>query len=119
MSFHKETIGEMRVKKKISAKNSFEDLFLHSKPVKMLMSLRMDDIQYATQVSKHVDCTYSHTVKVLDIFKNLGLVKFEKKGRIKVVKLTDAGLEIAHDFEGLNRKFKRINVPMRDEMLKK
>lgn len=107
------------MKNKIDAKNFFEDLFLHSKPVKMLMALRMDDIQYATQVSKHVDCTYSHTVKVLDLFKNLGLVKFEKKGRIKVVRLTDAGLEIAHDFEGLNRKFKRMNVPFKEEMFKK
>jgi predicted transcriptional regulator len=90
-------------------KNYFENLFLHSKPVKMLMSLRNDSVRYATQVSKHVDCTYSHTVKVLDNFKTLGLVTFNKKGRVKLVKLTDHGTEIAHDFEGLRRKFNRIH----------
>ena len=89
-------------------KNNFETLFLHPKPVKMLTMLKNEDIQYATQVSKVVDCTYSHTVKVLEMFKNLGLVVFEKKGRIKLVKLTDEGMDIAHDFEGLRRKFLKM-----------
>ena len=74
----------------------------------MLVSLKSETIKYATQVSKSVDCTYSHTVKVLDQFKKLGLVEFEKKGRIKIVKLTDSGLDIAHDFEGIRRKFLRM-----------
>lgn len=90
-------------------KNVFELLFLHPKPVKMLTSLKNEDVQYATQVSKVVDCTYSHTVKVLDMFKRLGLVQFEKKGRIKIVRLTDYGVDIAHDFEGLRRKFFKLS----------
>ncbi len=87
---------------------AFEDTFLHHKPVRMLVSLKSDDIKYATQVSKHVDCTYSHTVKVLEIFRKLGLVLFEKKGRIKIVKLTPEGEELAHDFEGVRKKFSRL-----------
>ena len=86
-------------------KNVFEMIFLHPKPVKMLTSLKNEDIRYATQVSKVVDCTYSHTVKVLEMFRRLGLVQFEKKGRVKLIKLTDAGIDVAHDFEGLRRKF--------------
>jgi predicted transcriptional regulator len=66
-------------------KNVFEMIFLHPKPVKMLTSLKNEDIRYATQVSKVVDCTYSHTVKVLDMFRRLGLVEFEKKGRVKLI----------------------------------
>ena len=93
---------------KINKKNHYEILFLHNKPVKMLTSLRNDYIQYATQVSKHVDCTYSHTVKVLDMFKRLGLVEFEKKGRVKMIKLTNDGEEIAHHFEGLRKKFSNL-----------
>ncbi len=102
--------------------NEFDILFLHSKPVKMLVSLKSNDIINATQVAKAVDCTYSHTVKVLEMFKDYGLVKFDKKGRIKVVKLTDVGTDIAHDFEGLRRKFIKIKIPERDlatEKLKK
>ena len=94
--------------RKPDARHNFDNLFMHAKPVKMLVSLKSESIKYATQVSKTVDCTYSHTVKVLDQFKKLGLVEFEKKGRIKIVKLTDSGLDIAHDFEGIRRKFLRM-----------
>jgi len=96
---------------KIKKENEFEMLFFHSKPVKMLVSLKSDDVINATHVSKEVNCTYSHTVKVLEMFKDYGLVKFDKKGRIKVVKLTDVGMDIAHEFEGLARKFSKIKVP--------
>jgi len=89
-------------------KSVIENLFLHKKPVKMLTSLKKESVQYATQVSKAVDCTYSHTVKVLGQFKKLGLVEFEKKGRIKLITLTTEGMDIAHDFEGISRKFNRV-----------
>jgi len=100
-------------------KNIFEILFLHPKPVKMLTSLKMDDVRYATQVSKAVDCTYSHTVKVLEMFRRLGLVQFEKKGRIKIVKLTDNGVDIAHDFEGLRRKFNKLGGQIKEIPMEK
>jgi predicted transcriptional regulator len=95
-------------------KNVFEVLFLHPKPVKMLTSLKNDEIKYATQVSKAVDCTYSHTVKVLENFRRLGLVVFEKKGRIKLVRLTEDGLDIAHDFEGIRRKFGKMHRKVKE-----
>lgn len=69
-------------------------LFLRLKPVKVLISLK-NSPKYATIISKEIDCTYSHTVKLLDIFKNIGLVDFEKHGRIKTVKLTDVGEDLA------------------------
>jgi predicted transcriptional regulator len=100
-------------------KNLFENLFLHAKPVKMLTSLKKDSVQYATQVAKTVDCTYSHTVKVLDQFRKLGLVEFEKKGRVKLIRLTNNGLDIAHDFEGIGRKFGRIKITFPVENTKK
>lgn len=85
-----------------------EKLFLKDKPAKMLVFLKEgENPNYATEVSKSVDCTYSHTIKVLDEFKELGLVEFEKKGRIKLIKLTEFGEDIAHDLEGLMRKFSR------------
>ena len=104
---------------KITKQNVFEILFLHSKPVKMLTALKRDDIVNATMVAKHVDCTYSHTVKVLEQFKDMGLVKFDKKGRVKLIKLTDTGTEVAHDFEGLTRKFDKIKVPEMESIIAK
>lgn len=106
----------MKIKKVES--EHIESLFLHSKPVKMLTVLKGDGVRYATQVSKSVDCTYSHTVKVLDMFKKLGLVTFEKKGRVKIVRLTNEGVEIAHDFEGLRRKFRRVSFGAKDLEMK-
>jgi len=82
-------------------------LFLRSKPVKLLISLK-NGPKYATILSKEVDCTYSHTVKLLDQFKNFGLVEFEKKGRIKMIKLTDDGEDLAHSVEGSLMKLSKL-----------
>ena len=82
-------------------------LFLHTKPVKLITSLRSGP-KYATILSKEIDCTYSHTVKLLDQFKKLGLVEFEKRGRIKIVKLTSLGEDIAYSFEGIIMKLKKL-----------
>lgn len=70
-------------------------LFLRPKPVQILIKLRSGP-KYATVLSKEVDCTYSHTVKLLTFFKKIGLVDFEKKGRIKLVSLTSEGKVIAN-----------------------
>ena len=82
-------------------------LFMRSKPVKLLISLKSGP-KYATILSKEVDCTYSHTVKLLDQFKNYGLVEFERKGRIKIIKLTDDGEDLAHSVEGSLMKLSKL-----------
>ncbi|MFB6216247.1 MAG: winged helix DNA-binding protein [Candidatus Aenigmatarchaeota archaeon] len=93
--------------------SEFANLFLQRKPAEMLVFLKKgEDHNYATEVSKGVDCTYSHTIKVLDKFKDFGLVEFEKEGRIKLIKLTEEGQDIAHDLEGLLRKFERKEEEM-------
>jgi len=88
-------------------KDKVSKLFLREKPVKLLVSLK-EGPKYATILSKEIDCTYSHTVKLLDNFKRFDLVDFEKKGRIKIVKLTSLGEEVAHSFEGVMMKLKKI-----------
>jgi len=82
-------------------------LFLRPKPVKLLISLKSGP-KYATILSKEVDLTYSHTVKLLDNFRNYNLVDFEKKGRIKMVKLTDEGEDLAHSIEGALIKLTKL-----------
>jgi len=69
-------------------------LFFHTKPVKILLEL-LTGPKYATIIAKKIDCTYSHTVKLLDVFNDYGIVSFEKKGRIKIIKLTPKGEELA------------------------
>ena len=82
-------------------------LFLRQKPVKLLINLK-NEPKYATILSKEVDLTYSHTVKLLDQFKVFGLVDFEKKGRIKIVKLTNEGEDLAYSVEGFLAKLTKL-----------
>jgi predicted transcriptional regulator len=82
-------------------------LFLRPKPAKLLIALK-DGPKYATILSKEVDLTYSHTVKLLDQFKIFGLVDFEKKGRIKIIRLTDDGEDLAHSIEGCLIKLTKL-----------
>ena len=64
--------------------------------------------KYVSVLAKDTDCTYSHTVKLLEIFKNMGIVEFEKQGRIKYVKLTADGVALSADFENVLRKFAKL-----------
>ncbi len=92
-------------------KNSkLEELFLREKPARILLGMKTtkDTQVYATILSKEADCTYSHTIKILNTFMRLGIVKFEKKGRIKTVALTDDGWDIAHNLEAMIKKFNMI-----------
>ncbi len=96
-------------------KGFIKKVFFHEKPVEMLIALKNEKAKYTTQISKVVDCTYSHAVKTLDFFEKIGLVKFEKKGRIKMIKLTEEGEELAHDLEGIVRKLERIEEKIREK----
>ena len=85
-----------------------EEHFLRKKPVRLLLNIKMSGSKYVSVLAKETDCTYSHTVKLLEDFKNFGLVEFEKKGRIKYVKLTAEGSEIVDAFENVLRKFSKV-----------
>lgn len=91
-----------------SKENTLVKLFLRIKPVKILISLK-NGPKYATQISKEIDCTYSHTVKLLDDFKKMGMVNFKKQGRIKIIDLTEDGEDLTHSIEGVLMKLARIN----------
>jgi DNA-binding MarR family transcriptional regulator len=93
----------------MSSKNEVEELFIRRKPVRLLLNVKIGQgPKYVSILAKDTDCTYSHTVKLLDIFKTMGIVDFEKHGRIKYVKLTQDGQELASDFEAVMRKFAKL-----------
>ena len=78
------------------------DIFFRRKPALMLVALkRISRARYGSILAKEVDCTYSHAVKILQSLEKLGLVMFEKKGRIKLIKLTKKGQEIAGNIENI------------------
>ncbi|MBA7623345.1 hypothetical protein ES703_30740 [subsurface metagenome] len=78
------------------------DIFFRRKPALMLVSLKKNTrMRYGSVLAKEVDCTYSHAVKILQTLQVLNLVEFEKKGRIKLIKLTKKGKEIANAIENI------------------
>jgi DNA-binding MarR family transcriptional regulator len=80
------------------------DLFFRRKPALMLIALRrMSRAKYGSILAKEVDCTYSHAVKILQTLEELSLVVFEKKGRIKIIKLTKKGEEVADHIDAIRR----------------
>ncbi|MFB6145960.1 MAG: winged helix DNA-binding protein [Candidatus Nanohaloarchaea archaeon] len=73
-----------------------KEFLLHTKPSGILVKLndRSTD-NYASALSTEVDATYSHTVKILQRMEDYDLVEFEKKGRRKMISLTDRGERIS------------------------
>ena len=90
-------------KGRIEMKDNF-DIFFRRKPALMLIALKkISRARYGSILAKEVDCTYSHAVKILQSLERLGLVTFEKQGRIKLIKLTKRGQEVAENIEEIKR----------------
>jgi len=82
------------------------ELFVREKPVRLLIEInnpRTDN--YASELSKSVDCTYSHAVRVIQRFEENSLVDTEEKGRKKNIELTDKGEEIAKKLSKVLNEF--------------
>jgi DNA-binding MarR family transcriptional regulator len=81
-------------------KSEIFDIFFREKPSMMLIHLNnAKDTTYASSLAKQVDCTYSHVVKILQKMEDLGLVIFEKQGRLKLLKLTKKGRDVADSID--------------------
>ena len=80
----------------VKQKKDIFEVFFRRKPAMILVALKKNlKNRYGCILAKEVDCTYSHTVKILQEMEKAGLVGFEKQGRIKVIQLTDTGTKVA------------------------
>jgi len=83
------------------------DIFFRRKPALMLVSLKKNSrMRYGSVLAKDIDCTYSHAVKILQTLEVLRLVDFERKGRIKLIKLTKKGRDVADAIENIQNLVK-------------
>ncbi len=80
-------------------------MFIHEKPVKILVKLQSPQEYYASALSTEIDATYSHTVKILQRLEEYELVEFEERGRKKIVTLTEQGAKLAKIFTELMDEF--------------
>jgi len=87
----------------LAMKDNF-DIFFRRKPALMLVNLKKNSrMRYGSILAKEVDCTYSHAVRILQTLEELGLVVFQKKGRIKLIQLTKKGNEVAEAIENIQK----------------
>ena len=76
-------------------KNQDAKIFLREKPVDIILCLMNGHENYPSKLAKDTKCTYSHTVHLLQRIEKMGLVNFEKRGRLKLVRLTKNGEKLA------------------------
>ncbi|MEM2874093.1 MAG: winged helix DNA-binding protein [Candidatus Nanoarchaeia archaeon] len=92
-----------------TAKIKGSRIFLREKPIELLLCLVRGTTRekYPSMLAKDSKCTYSHTVHLLQRMEKAELVKFEKKGRLKIVTLSKKGQEVADLLESLARTFSK------------
>lgn len=82
------------------------ELFIREKPVRILIEINNPRTEnYASELSKSVDCTYSHAVRVIQRLEKNDLVETEEKGRRKNIFLTDKGRKVAKKLSELLSEF--------------
>ena len=83
--------------------------FFNPKPALALASLaKKDRVWYASMLAKEIDCTYPHIVNIVKTLEDAGLISTEGQGRIKIIRLTQNGEDLAHDVENILRRMDRI-----------
>jgi predicted transcriptional regulator len=73
-----------------------KEILLRKKPLCVFLQLKDTSKDwYASNLAAVCGVTYVHTTKLLKELKKSNLVTFEVKGRVKKVKLTERGMQLA------------------------
>lgn len=78
------------------------EFFLNEKPVRALIALlESPEEMYCSKISKEIDTTYAHTIKILSRLEEQDIIHTEKEGRRKYIRLTSQGEQHAEKFQEL------------------
>ncbi len=95
--------------------DTIEKVFLHGKPTRILVGLkRGNKAKYASILAREANCTYSHTVKILNLLRKYELIEFEKKGRKKLIRLTVSGADLAQELERILWRLEKLETPEKE-----
>jgi len=68
------------------------NVFIKEKPALALLAIHKSYSEiYPSKVSKRIDSTYAHTVNIVSKMEENGILKSEKRGRKRILTLTDRG----------------------------
>lgn len=79
-----------------------KQMFLQKKPCLILLAAARIDKPYVSILMKEADTTFAHTTNILSDMEAYGLIKFVEEGRIKFVRLTRTGKELARSLNSIN-----------------
>lgn len=86
--------------------SDLKKLFLNEKPVMTLVTIRKAHSEiYGSIISRRIDTTYAHAVKIISELEAEDLVESEKQGRKKLLYLTEEGKQFADIFIEMMNKF--------------
>ncbi|MEM4554328.1 MAG: winged helix-turn-helix domain-containing protein [Candidatus Anstonellaceae archaeon] len=73
-----------------------KSIFVKLKPANMLLLLK-DSSQnwFPSKLARGANCSYVYTVAILNRLQKFGIISFEKKGKQKLYRLTERGMQIA------------------------
>ncbi|MDH7597442.1 MAG: hypothetical protein QHG98_06880 [Methanothrix sp.] len=99
--------------------DEMERLLLKEKPCQALLAILELDHAYASLISKKIDSTFAHTLRILSQLEQAGLVSTRTEGRVRYAELTSPGRraaealrmlrEAVEDAADVKKRIKRIH----------
>ena len=80
-----------------------KQMFLQKKPCQILLAVARIKKPYVSLLMKEADTTFAHTTNILFDMESYGLIEFASEGRVKYVKLTATGKELAGSLRSIDR----------------
>jgi predicted transcriptional regulator len=91
-------------------------LIFQEKPTKLLIVLKESDKKmFQTEISRKINATFAHTLKILELMEKSGIVKSEKDGKRKFVCLTELGAEVAKEVDTVKRMLELAEIESKIE----
>jgi len=79
-----------------------KQMFLQKKPCLILLAASRIDKPYVSVLMKEADTTFAHTTNILSDMEAYGLIQFAAEGRMKYVRLTRTGRDLARSLNSVN-----------------
>lgn len=86
-------------------------LIIKEKPVKALITMRRENISYASHVREKIDTPYAHTCKIMAKLEDAEMIEVvDEEGRKKKYEITEKGKEMADKLMEMNNAAKGLQI---------
>ena len=95
-----------------------KDLFglIFRKPAKILLLLTEDKVWYLSNLARESDQSYAYVASVVKFLEDKKIVSCGRKGKKRIVKLTEKGAKIAHAFNEIREEIKEEQAKLQSEV---